>query len=155
MRLSSGVGPIDVRADPEIPAPVDTSRELTLSVVVPVYNEADVIAEFNKRLADVRAKLREISEVVSVNDGRKDNTLATLRLLREADPTIAIVNLSRNFGKEIALTAGLDHSKGDAVIIIDADLQDPPELISELDRAVARRSSRCRFCSAPLAGRRN
>ena len=122
-----------------------------ISIVVPAYNEADGIAEFNRRLSDVRAKLWERSEVIYVNDGSRDETFAILRLLRERDPTISIVNLSRNFGKEIALTAGLDHSHGDAVIVIDADLQDPPELIpvlikrwreDEADVVFARRSSR-------------
>ena len=122
-----------------------------ISIVVPAYNEADGIAEFHRRLTNVRAKLRERSEVVYVNDGSRDDTFAILRSLRERDPTISIVNLSRNFGKEIALTAGLDHSHGDAVIVIDADLQDPPELIpvlikrwreDEADVVFARRSSR-------------
>jgi glycosyltransferase involved in cell wall biosynthesis len=122
-----------------------------ISIVVPAYNEADGIAEFNRRLSDIRAKLWERSEVIYVNDGSRDDTFAILRLLRERDPTISIVNLSRNFGKEIALTAGLDHSHGDAVIVIDADLQDPPELIpvlikrwreDEADVVFARRSSR-------------
>jgi glycosyltransferase involved in cell wall biosynthesis len=122
-----------------------------ISIVVPAYNEADGIAEFNKRLTDVRATLRENSEVVYVNDGSRDDTLVILRLLREQDPTISIINLSRNFGKEIALTAGLDHASGDAVIVIDSDLQDPPELIptlikywreDEADVVFARRVSR-------------
>src|SRR5690349_2491801 len=103
-----------------------------ISIVVPAYNEADGIAEFNRRLSEVRAKLLERSEVIYVNDGSRDDTFAVLRLQRERDPTIAIVNLSRNFGKELALTAGLDYSRGDAVIVIDADLQDPPELIPTL-----------------------
>src|SRR5215471_304632 len=122
-----------------------------ISIIAPAYNEADGIIEFNRRLTDVRAKLAEESEVVYVNDGSRDNTFAILRSLRERDPTISIVNLSRNFGKEIAITAGLDHSRGDAVIVIDADLQDPPELIpilierwrqDEADVVFARRSSR-------------
>ena len=122
-----------------------------ISIVVPAYNEADGIAEFNRRLSDVRVRLLERSEVIYVNDGSRDETFAILRLLRERDPTISIVNLSRNFGKEIALTAGLDHSRGDAVIVIDADLQDPPELIptlikrwreDEADVVFARRCSR-------------
>ena len=126
------------------------TRDL-ISIVVPAYNEADGIGEFNRRLSDVRRKLPESSEVIYVNDGSRDDTLAILEQLRERDPTIAIVNLSRNFGKEIALTAGLDHSHGDAVIVIDADLQDPPELIptlikhwreDEADVVFARRCSR-------------
>jgi polyisoprenyl-phosphate glycosyltransferase len=110
----------------------DPGRGMMISIVVPAYNEADGIAEFNRRLADVRAKLSEPSEVIYVNDGSRDDTYTVLRRLREHDSAISIVNLSRNFGKEIALTAGLDHSCGDAVIVIDADLQDPPELIPSL-----------------------
>ncbi len=106
--------------------------EPSVSIVVPAYNEAEGIAEFNSRLSDVRAKLTEKSEVIYVNDGSRDGTLEILKGLRERDPTISIINLSRNYGKEIALTAGLDHSCGDAVIVIDADLQDPPEIIPSL-----------------------
>lgn len=105
---------------------------MAVSIIVPAFNEADGIAEFNRRLRDVRGRLSETSEVVYVNDGSRDDTMAVLRALRERDPTITIVNLSRNFGKEIALTAGLDYSCSDAAIVIDADLQDPPELIPTL-----------------------
>jgi len=82
-----------------------------ISIIVPTYNEADGITEFNRRLADVRVKLAERSEVVYVNDGSRDGTFAILQQLRQSDPTISIINLSRNFGKEIALSAGLDHSR--------------------------------------------
>ena len=85
-----------------------TAAETTISIVVPAHNEAEAIAEFNRRLSEVRGKLAERSEVIYVNDGSLDATLAVLRRLRESDPTIAIVSLSRNFGKEIALTAGSD-----------------------------------------------
>jgi glycosyltransferase involved in cell wall biosynthesis len=111
---------------------IEARPEVTVSIIVPAFNEANGIAEFNGRLWEVRARLSETSEVVYVNDGSRDDTMAVLRALREHDPTITIVNLSRNFGKEIALTAGLDYSCGDAVIVIDADLQDPPELIPTL-----------------------
>jgi polyisoprenyl-phosphate glycosyltransferase len=100
-----------------------------VSIVVPAYNEDDVILEFNRRLSIVRQKLLMPSEVIFVNDGSSDNTLELLRTLKSADPTIGIVDLSRNFGKEIALTAGLDYARGDVVVVIDADLQHPPELI--------------------------
>jgi polyisoprenyl-phosphate glycosyltransferase len=109
-----------------------SQAEITVSIVVPAYNEADGIVEFNRRLSEVRDKLPETNEVIYVNDGSRDDTLAMLRVVRERDPTITIVNLSRNFGKEIALTAGFDYSCGDAVIVINADLQDPPELIPTL-----------------------
>jgi glycosyltransferase involved in cell wall biosynthesis len=98
------------------------------SVVVPTFNEADGIAAFHRRLADTM-DLLGAWEAVYVNDGSLDATLATLHALRRADPRVAVVNLSRNFGKEIATTAGLDHARGDAIIVIDADLQDPPEVI--------------------------
>ncbi len=98
------------------------------SVVVPAFNEAACIGAFHRRLADTMDQLGAW-EAVYVNDGSQDATLAALHALRLADPHVAVVNLSRNFGKEIATTAGLDHAGGDAIIVIDADLQDPPEVI--------------------------
>ena len=105
-----------------------------LSIVVPAYNEQEVLPEFHRRTAAVLDGLPMQSEVVYVNDGSKDRTLQVLRELRAQDARVGIVDLSRNFGKEIALTAGLDAARGDAVVVIDADLQDPPELIPELLR---------------------
>ena len=104
----------------------------TLSVVVPAYNEEDGLAELHARVAAVMNAVGEPWELILVNDGSRDATLAAMGRLRAEDPRVAIVNLSRNFGKEIATTAGLDHARGAAVIILDADLQDPPELIPEL-----------------------
>jgi polyisoprenyl-phosphate glycosyltransferase len=100
-------------------------------VVIPAFNEATGIAIFHQRLAGVMDALGSW-QAVYVNDGSTDDTLAVLYRLRAADRRVAVVNLSRNFGKEIALTAGLDHARADAVIVIDADLQDPPEVIPEL-----------------------
>lgn len=102
-----------------------------LSIVVPAYNEQEVLRVFHERLSVVLTKLTEPVEVIYVNDGSSDDTLEVLLSLKENDARVAIIDLSRNFGKEIALTAGLDHASGDAVIVIDADLQDPPELIPE------------------------
>lgn len=102
------------------------------SVVVPCYNEALGIDEFHRRISDVMNRLGRSWEVVYVNDGSADATLIRLEALRASDPVVGLVNLSRNFGKEIALTAGLDHALGEAIIVIDADLQDPPEVIPEL-----------------------
>jgi glycosyltransferase involved in cell wall biosynthesis len=104
----------------------------TLSVVVPAFNEAEVLPAFHARLTTVMEGLGESWEVVFVNDGSTDTTLGVMEALQRTDPHIAIVNLSRNFGKEIALTAGLDHAVGDAIVVIDADLQDPPEVIPDL-----------------------
>jgi polyisoprenyl-phosphate glycosyltransferase len=105
-----------------------------LSVIVPIYNEEEGIREFNRRLATVLQALPFFSEIVYVNDGSRDGTLGILRSLSAEHENVAVVDLSRNFGKEIALTAGLDHACGDAVVVIDADLQDPPELIPDLLR---------------------
>ncbi len=104
----------------------------TLSVVVPCYNEAEGIDAFHTRLTPVMARLPMTWEVVYVNDGSRDATWARLEALYSADPHVVLVNLSRNFGKEVATTAGLDHARGAAVVVIDADLQDPPEVIPEL-----------------------
>ncbi|MET0027703.1 MAG: glycosyltransferase family 2 protein [Candidatus Thiodiazotropha sp.] len=103
-----------------------------LSIVVPAYNEEDVLVEFHRRLSAVLDGMGVRSEIVYVNDGSRDSTLDILHSLKEHDERVAILDLSRNFGKEIALTAGLDHTQGDAVVVIDADLQDPPELITTL-----------------------
>jgi len=110
---------------------MNSSREI-LSVVVPAFNEAEVLEEFWRRLASVLEGIDLDAEVVFVNDGSGDETLEIMYSLRNGDRRIAVVDLSRNFGKEIALTAGLDYATGDAVVVIDADLQDPPELIPSL-----------------------
>lgn len=103
-----------------------------LSIVVPMHNESQNVQAFYDRVAGVLDGLGETWEIVCVNDGSRDDTLAQLTELHLRDPRVKVIDLSRNFGKEIALTAGLDHATGDAVIPIDADLQDPPELIPEL-----------------------
>jgi glycosyltransferase involved in cell wall biosynthesis len=122
-----------------------------LSVVVPCYNEEEVLPEFQRRIVAAMDGTGMSYEIVYVNDGSRDRTLELMLAMQAADPRVAIVNLSRNFGKEIALTAGLDHAAcADAVIVIDADLQDPPEVIPELiagwrqgyDVAYAQRSIR-------------
>jgi len=102
-----------------------------LSVIVPAYNEQAVLPEFHRRLSAVLDTVPMATEIVYVNDGSQDDTLAELQRLREQDAQVAVLDLSRNFGKEIALSAGLQHAAGDAVVVIDADLQDPPELIPE------------------------
>jgi polyisoprenyl-phosphate glycosyltransferase len=110
-----------------------TPKPMSLvSIVVPAYNEEDTIAEFNRRLSIVRRGLSIRSEVIFVNDGSSDRTLDIMKSIKATDAAIGIVDLSRNFGKEIALTAGIDHCSGDAIVIIDADLQDPPELVPDL-----------------------
>jgi len=105
-----------------------------LTVVVPVYNEAPVIEDFHRRLAAVLDTLPTTAEVLYVNDGSTDDSMRLLRGFADTDPRVVLLDFSRNFGKEIALTAGLDHAGGDAVIVIDSDLQDPPELIPDMLR---------------------
>ena len=120
----------------------------TLSVVVPAFNEQEVLPELHRRLCAVLDGLGADWEIVYVNDGSHDATLQVMTGFGET--RVAVIDLSRNFGKEIAMTAGLDHARGDAVIVIDADLQDPPELIPELvakwregyDVVYARRTAR-------------
>lgn len=103
-----------------------------ISIVVPVYNEAENIFAFYKRIVNVLENLGETFEIVFINDGSKDNSLDLLLTLHKEDSRIKVIDLTRNFGKEIALSAGLDYTWGKAVIPIDADLQDPPEVIAEL-----------------------
>ena len=103
-----------------------------LSVVIPMYNEADGLAVLFGRLVPILEAIAPEWEILCVNDGAKDDTLAQLRQWHAREPRIRIVSLSRNFGKEAALTAGLNHAQGQAIIPMDADLQDPPELISEM-----------------------
>lgn len=100
-----------------------------LTVVVPAYNESEGLRDFHARLTAVLDGLDLQSEVLYVDDGSRDDTYAIMCALRDADRRVSTLKLSRNFGKELALTAGLDHVDADAAIVIDSDLQDPPELI--------------------------
>ncbi|MBW2069351.1 MAG: glycosyltransferase family 2 protein [Deltaproteobacteria bacterium] len=109
-----------------------TVQNPVLSIVVPMYNESENVWPFYERLKKVLDQIGESYEIICVNDGSTDDTIEKLLKLRELDPNVKIIDFSRNFGKEIALTAGIDFSSGEAVIPIDADLQDPPEIIPEL-----------------------
>jgi polyisoprenyl-phosphate glycosyltransferase len=103
-----------------------------LSIVVPVFNEEANIAPLAERLAAVARELAVSHEIVFVNDGSRDRSLRAIAALAEKDHAIKYIDLSRNFGHQIAATAGIDMCSGDAVVLIDADLQDPPERIREL-----------------------
>jgi polyisoprenyl-phosphate glycosyltransferase len=103
-----------------------------ISIVVPMYFEEQVAEECYKRLTNVAMEHELNYELIFVNDGSTDNTLNILRGLAEVDKRVKVINFSRNFGHQIAITAGMDKAKGEAVIIIDADLQDPPELIPDM-----------------------
>jgi glycosyltransferase involved in cell wall biosynthesis len=104
-------------------------KQPELSVITPVYNESRNIAALLKRLVPVLERCAASFEIIFVDDGSTDDTLALLRAAHAADPRLRALSLSRNFGKEIAIAAGLDHARGAATIIMDADLQHPPELI--------------------------
>jgi polyisoprenyl-phosphate glycosyltransferase len=99
------------------------------SIVVPIFNEAETLPELAQRLTDVMAQLDGRTECILVNDGSHDRSLELMQSLHRQDPRFCYVSLARNFGHQIAVTAGLHHARGEAVVIMDADLQDPPELI--------------------------
>ena len=122
-----------------------------ISIIIPAYNEEEALPYLFERLYKIMEENPKYEfEILFINDGSKDKTLELIKNQREKDTRISYVNFSRNFGKEIAMIAGLDYAKGDAVIFMDADLQDPPELIPELikhweegyDDVYARRKSR-------------
>ncbi|WP_050605819.1 glycosyltransferase family 2 protein [Ruegeria sp. 6PALISEP08] len=109
--------------------PLPQAETPTLSIVVPMFNEADVLPFLFDRLCSFLENLGESYEIICVNDGSTDATTGLLAEAHKRDNRIKVLNFSRNFGKEVALTAGLDFASGQAVVPIDADLQDPPELI--------------------------
>lgn len=102
------------------------------SLVVPAYNEEAVLNESYKRLKEVMEQLDGSYEMIFINDGSKDNTLNILKDIAQNDSDVKVLSFSKNFGHQLAVTAGLDHTSGDAVIIIDADLQDPPRVILDM-----------------------
>ena len=105
---------------------------MLLSVIVPCYNEEDVLHATHARLSEVLSQITDDYELVFVNDGSADQTQQILTLLQRQDPHTRVLLLSRNFGHQIAVTAGLEAASGEAVVIIDADLQDPPEVIPQM-----------------------
>ena len=109
-----------------------THAPVEISVVVPVQNEVPVLPEFFARLIPVLDGLGTSYEIVCVDDGSSDESLARLLELRERMPPLKVLSLSRNFGKDVAVSAGFDYARGAAVVPIDADLQDPPELIEQM-----------------------
>ena len=122
-----------------------------ISILIPAYNEEEVLDTLMARLGNLANDTKDYSfEFLFINDGSKDKTLQIIRDFAEKDSRISYINLSRNFGKEIGMIAGLDHAQGDAVVIIDVDLQDPPELIPKMielweegyDDVYAKRKSR-------------
>ncbi len=116
----------------EAPQAVMEQGMPTFSVVAPVFNEEALIEEFCRRCVAALEALGEPFELVLVNDGSRDRSPQLLRALHERDPRIKVLNFSRNFGHQLAITAGADYAQGKAVVVIDSDLQDPPEVIPQL-----------------------
>lgn len=112
-----------------MPRPERRADDALVSLVVPVFNEEASIDRFLETVSPLMALQNCRYELLFVDDGSHDKTLDVLRSAKARNPAIVILSLSRNFGKDAAMTAGLDHAKGDAVIPMDVDLQDPPELI--------------------------
>jgi len=111
---------------------ISPTNSIDLSIIIPFYNEEKNLDYLFERIISVLEQLQMTYEIICINDGSQDNTLFNLIQYYKQNSAIKIINFSRNFGKEIALTAGLDHAQGKAIIPIDADLQDPPELMGEL-----------------------
>ncbi len=109
-----------------------SDKTIVCSVVVPLYNEEEVLLETYKRLKKVMDSINEPYEIIFVNDGSRDKTAVMAYELCSKDKTIKLIDFARNFGHQTAITAGMDYSEGKAVVVIDADLQDPPELIPKM-----------------------
>jgi glycosyltransferase involved in cell wall biosynthesis len=102
------------------------------SVIVPMYNEEEVIEHTYERLKLVMDNADDSYELIFVNDGSKDRTVELISMVCDFDPNVRLINFSRNFGHQIAISAGMDYAKGEAIVVIDADLQDPPEVILDM-----------------------
>lgn len=109
-----------------------TSDGPTISVVAPVYNEEKILPEFYRRVVATMEQMGEPFELILVNDGCHDSSPEVMRQLHEKDSRVKIINFSRNFGHQVAITAGTDYASGRAVVVIDSDLQDPPEVIPDM-----------------------
>lgn len=122
------------RTSPDLGAePVSSDVDKLISVIVPVFNESEVIAEFHRRTSDVLSRLPGlVYEIIYVDDGSSDGSHDQLVAFATNDPRVRVIKFSRNFGHQNAITAGLDFSRGDCVVLIDADLQDPPEVIGPM-----------------------
>ena len=123
-----------------------------LSLIIPIFNEAEVIPIFLGRMKEIRAQVLDAlgadssMELIFINDGSSDGTRQVIEAFAAQDPSIKLVNLSRNFGKEAALSAGLHYAQGDAVVPLDVDLQDPPELIPDLLEVQEREDANVVYC---------
>src|SRR4051812_35435410 len=103
-----------------------------LSIVLPIFNEEPVIDELHRRLVEFLGAVGATWEVIFIDDGSIDGSFAKLKVLCGLEPRYRLVSFARNFGHQFAITAGLDYARGDAVVVMDADLQDPPEVVAEM-----------------------
>ncbi|MFC2155315.1 glycosyltransferase family 2 protein [Acidobacteriota bacterium] len=108
------------------------ATKIVYSIVVPVYNEEEVVHESYKQLKEVMDGLHENYELIFINDGSKDKTADILKDFCKKDKRLKLIDFSRNFGHQVAISAGMDSAEGDAVVVIDADLQDPPQVIPQM-----------------------
>jgi len=111
---------------------ITDNRVVELSVVIPIYNEELILDELYKQLSESVSKITSDYELIFVNDGSRDNSFSKISQLAAVDKKVFFINFSRNFGHQIAVTAGIDSCSGNAIVIIDGDLQDPPELIRDM-----------------------
>src|SRR5579884_3497834 len=112
--------------------PAQETTQVVYSIVAPVFNEEETLPHFYQHVVAVMQQVGETFELIFVNDGSRDGSLRLMQELHERDPRVRVVDFSRNFGHQIAISAGLDYARGQAVVIIDSDLQDPPAVIPEL-----------------------
>jgi polyisoprenyl-phosphate glycosyltransferase len=120
------------RQEAERGCPEEGAMRPVYSIVAPVFNEEETLPHFYKRVVEVMEGIAEPFELILVNDGSRDGSYSLMQDLHKRDPRVRVIDFSRNFGHQIAISAGLDYACGQAVIILDADLQDPPEVIPEL-----------------------
>jgi polyisoprenyl-phosphate glycosyltransferase len=119
-------------APPDTQAPTLAAAPVVFSIVAPVFNEEETLPRFHRRVVDAMEHVGDPFELVLVNDGSSDGSLAVMRRLHADDPRVRVVNFSRNFGHQAAISAGMQAARGQAVLIIDSDLQDPPEVIPRM-----------------------
>jgi len=108
------------------------SNAAIYSLIIPIYNEEENIPELYRRVSEVMNQLDGVAEMILVNDGSRDRSLEMIRNLHEQDSRVCYLSFARNFGHQLAVTAGMNFARGEAIVILDADLQDPPELILEM-----------------------
>src|SRR5687767_9064300 len=128
-RVSSG---LRMRREDTPPALADAETSPMISVVTPIFNEEENLPELIRRVSAAREATGHDWEFVLVDDGSRDRSAALIREQHARDPRVKLVSLSRNFGHQPAITAGIHHARGDAVVLVDGDLQDPPEVITAM-----------------------